>query len=151
MSNQLTDGTDAPQEPDPLEGSKAIAATVIAAGGSYTDAGAASGRTKRTIVRWAADPVFARRVSDLRQERLSEVTGRLTEMAPRAIDVWIEGLDHEKDWVRLRAADAILEWTLRLRRAADLEVRMLEVERRQGIRLTDPVADDGDTGEVVGS
>jgi hypothetical protein len=36
--------------------------------------------------------------------------------------------------VRLRAAHLTLDWSMRLRRATDLEARVLEIERRQGIR-----------------
>ncbi len=119
------------------DGSKPIAAAVLATGGSYTEAGTASGRTKRTIVRWMADPAFARLVADLRAERVSEVTGRLAELAPRAVQVLASSLDDEDPGVRLRAAHLALDWSVRLRRATDLDARILEVERRQGIRVDD--------------
>lgn len=132
-----------------LDELKAIAAAVIAAGGSYTAAGDETGKSKRTIVRWASDPAFARLVCDLRAERLSEVTGRLGELTPRALDTIVECLDEESPFARLRAATAILEWSLRLRRAADLEARMLEVERHQGIRGTDGEGGVDGAGEVA--
>ena len=135
-----------PEPSDAVDEAKVVAAAVIAAGGSYTLAGDAAGKSKRTIVRWAADPAFARLVSDLRAERLSEVTGRLGETMPRALDTLIECLDAESPFARIRAATAILEWTLRYRRASDLEARMLEVERRQGIRSDE--GDGGDAGEA---
>lgn len=128
---------------------KAAAAAVIAAGGSYRDGGEVAGRSKRTIVRWMADPAFARMVGDLRAERLSEVTGRLAEMAPRAVDVLCEALEDEKAWVRLRAASDVLSWSMRLRRAADLEARLVEVERRQGVRPTDDLDGGTEVGEVA--
>lgn len=120
-----------------VDGSKAVAAAMIAAGGSYTEAGTAAGRTKRTMVRWMADPAFARLVADLRSERVSEVTGRLAELAPRAVQVLANSLDDEDPAVRLRAAHLALDWSVRLRRATDLDARILEVERRQGIRPSD--------------
>jgi hypothetical protein len=125
----------------PFDGAKAIAAAVIAAGGSFTEAGTASGRTKRTMVRWMADPAFARYVADLRAERVSEVTGLLAELAPRAVQVMADSLSDEDPSVRLRAAHLALDWSVRLRRATDLDARILEVERRQGIR-SDTAADD---------
>lgn len=126
-------GVGAPTEADVLEGARAAAAAVIAAGGSYREAAEVSGRSKRTIVRWAADPEFARAVGELRSERLSELTGRLGELVPRALDTIVECLDEESPFARLKAASTILEWTLRMRRASDLEVRIAEVERRQGV------------------
>lgn len=114
--------------------SRRLAAEVLATGGSYTAAGEACGRSKRTIIRWMADADFARLVADLRAERLSEVAGRLAELAPRAVDVLAEAMNSEHAAERLRGAQLALEWSIRLRRAADLEARMLEVERRQGLR-----------------
>lgn len=134
---------------DQLEGAKAIAASVIAAGGSYSFAGEEAHKSKRTIVRWAAEPEFARLVADLRAERLSEVTGRLGELAPRALDTIVECLDEESPFARLKAATTILEWTLRLRRASDLEARLSQIEHRQGIRVADPDAESNETGEVA--
>lgn len=128
---------------------KAAAAAVIASGGSYREAGEVAGRSKRTIVRWSADPAFARLVADLRAERLSEVTGRLAEMAPRAVDVLCEAMEDDKAWVRLRAAGDVLSWSMRLRRAADLETRLVEVERRQGVRPTDDIDGGTEVGEVA--
>jgi hypothetical protein len=69
------------------DSSRSLAAVVLAAGGSYEEAGAEARRSKRTIVRWMAEPAFARLVADLRAERLSVVTGRLAGSAPRAVDV----------------------------------------------------------------
>ena len=136
-------GTEANNETESADFRRA-AAEVIASGGSYTDAGEACGRSKRTIIRWMSDPDFARLVADLRAERLSEVAGRLAELAPRAVQVLADAMDSELPAERLRGAQLALEWSIRLRRAADLEVRMLEVERRQGLR---PVSGEG--GEVA--
>jgi len=149
MEHEHIEGAGAPADPDPIEDAKAIAAEVIAIGGTYRNAADIVGRSKRTIVRWMADPVFARKVADLRAERLSEVTGRLAEMAPRAVDVLSDALEDEKAWVRLRAATDVLSWSMRLRRAADLEIRMLEVERRQGIRPAADPDEGDDTAEVA--
>jgi hypothetical protein len=149
MEQEHIEGAGAPADPDPIEDAKAIAAEVIAIGGTYRNAGDIVGRSKRTIVRWMADPVFGRKVADLRAERLSEVTGRLAELAPRAVDVLSDALEDEKAWVRLRAATDVLSWSMRLRRAADLEIRMLEVERRQGIRPAADLDEGDETAEVA--
>jgi len=116
------------------DSSRSLAAVVLAAGGSYEEAGAEARRSKRTIVRWMAEPAFARLVADLRAERLSVVTGRLAGSAPRAVDVLTQAMGDDDPSVRLRAAHLTLDWSMRLRRATDLEARVLEIERRQGIR-----------------
>ena len=116
---------------------KLAAAQVIANGGRYADAGEVVSRDKRTVARWMADPAFARLVGDLRAERLAEITGQMTELAPQAVAVIREALQSDNPPTQLRAAQLALEWTLRLRRAGDLEVRVLEIERAQGIRTND--------------
>lgn len=149
MEHEHIEGAGVPADPDPIEEAKAVAAEVIAIGGTYRNAGDIVGRTKRTIVRWMADPVFARKVADLRAERLSEVTGRLAELAPRAVDVLADALEDEKAWVRLRGSTDVLSWLMRTRRASDLEIRLLEVERRQGIRPAADIDDADETPEVA--
>lgn len=114
-----------------------IAAAALAAGRSYAETAAEAGRSKRTIVRWMAEPDFARTVADLRTERVSVVTGRLADLAPSAVDVLTEALTSEDPGVRLRAAHLTLDWSMKLRRATDLEARILEIEHRQGIRGDD--------------
>ncbi len=79
---------------------------------------------------------------------MSEVAGRLAEWAPRAVDVLVEALEDDNAMVRLRAASDVLSWSIRTRRVADLEARMLEVERRQGIR-PGPDEDTEADGEVA--
>ena len=127
---QMTQGP----ELDPPEAAKAIAAEVIASGGSYSEAAEEARRSKRTIVRWMADPAFARLVADMRFERVSELTGRLSEMTTLAVHVLSNALLDENAGVRLRAAHLTLEWSVRLHRVTDHDARLLEVERRQGIR-----------------
>ena len=150
MVRSTSPGAAVPDDAEVLEGPRSLAAAVLAAGGSYSEAGEAAARSKRTVLRWAGDPGFARLVADLRAERLSEVTGRLAELAPRAVAVLSDALESEKASVRLRAAHLTLEWTLRLRRAADLEVRMLEVELRQGVRSPGDIAQAGRTDAEEG-
>lgn len=107
---------------------------VLVAGGDYGDAATEAGVGRRTVARWMSDPVFARSVSDARAEQVQAVTGRLTGLADGAVlalsELLVEGTGPE----RLRAAQMILDWGSRLRRDADFEVRLLDIEARLGLR-----------------
>jgi len=131
------------REVAPTAGSVArdVVRAALAEGSSYSEAAAMGGVSKRSVVRWMREPVFGREVADLRSEHLSEVTGQLGGLAVAAVAVLREGFDSERDADRLRAAQLTLEWGARLRRDVDVEGRLLELERRQGLR---PV--DGDAG-----
>lgn len=126
---------------DQLPAHRRLAVAVLAAGGTYQEAGETSGVTSRTIARWMTGPEFRRAVSDARLERVSQVTGQLADLSVTAVDVLRDGLDSEKTADRLRAAQLILAWSARMHRDTDLEQRVLEIERLQGIR-TDST-DDG--------
>ncbi len=160
MSNVVNSGTgdgpvaeepknDATAEEEALATDGAIAREVVRAalaeGLSYSEAAALGRVSKRTVVRWMAEPAFGREVADLRSEHLSEVTGQLGGLAVTAVAVLRDGLDCERPADRLRAAQLCLDWASRLRRDVDVEGRLLELERRQGLR---PV-DEGAGGEEV--
>ncbi len=131
------------------EGSVArgVVRAALAEGSSYSEAAAMGGVSKRTVTRWMGERVFGREVADLRSEHLSEVTGQLGGLAVAAVAVLREGFDSERDADRLRAAQLTLEWAARLRRDVDVEGRLLELERRQGLR---PVDEDAGGEEVEG-
>ena len=119
-----------------------VVRAALAEGLSYSEAAAMGGVVKRTVVRWMGEPAFGREVADLRSEHLSEVTGQLGGLAVTAVSVLRDGLDSERPADRLRAVQLTLERSARLRRDVDVEGRLLELERRQGLRPVDEVADD---------
>ncbi len=137
------------REVAPTEGSVAreVVRAALAEGLSYSEAAAMGGVSKRTVVRWMADAAFGREVADLRSEHLSEVTGQLGGLAVTAVSVLRDGLDSERPADQLRAAQLILDWSARLRRDVDVEGRLLELERRQGLR---PMDEDAGGEEVEG-
>ena len=140
--------TDSPNEEDvEPEGARAIAAVALAAGRSPQQAAHACGRTKRTIARWLAEPGFARLVSDMRSELVAELSGPLPATAVGGL---AESLTSENPRVRLRAVHLYFEWSLRLRRAMELEADITEAGPPQGSRTDGAVeGDENQSGEAT--
>jgi hypothetical protein len=102
----------------------------LAAGGSVGPAAAAAGVSERTAYRRLADPGFRQRLAALRDELISAALGELTNSASDAVATLRRLLQAGDERVRLAAARAILEQTLRLREAVSVEQRLSALERR---------------------
>lgn len=100
----------------------------LAAGMTHAAVAAVAGVSTKTVQRRVGDEAFAAEVSRRRGEQVERVTGRLTELSVRAVDTLDVALDDESPTIRIRAADMTLNWLVRLRREADLERRIAEIE-----------------------
>lgn len=100
----------------------------LAAGMTHAAVAAVAGVSTKTVQRRVGDEAFAAEVSRRRGEQVERVTGRLTELSVRAVDALDVALDDESPTIRIRAADMTLNWLVRLRREADLERRIAEIE-----------------------
>lgn len=102
----------------------------LSAGMSHAMAAVMAGVSTKTVQRRLHDPVFANLVRQRRALRVEEITGRLSEMAVRAVDA-IEGcLNSGSGTTRLKAAEMILSWLSRLRDEVDVDVRLAAFEAR---------------------
>jgi hypothetical protein len=102
----------------------------LAQGGSYRHAASVAGCSVRTVARRMSEQDFARRVSVRRQERVTEITGELTNVAAEAVAVIRRCLDAEQTSDQLRAANMALSLVLRFRGATEMEARIAELEAR---------------------
>ena len=104
----------------------------VARGLTVRHAAEESGFSERTAHRRLADPEFCRRVSAIRGELMERAGGRLSDAATQAVDVLRELLDSDADTIRLAAARTILQQTVALRTAAELEQRIARLEQNEG-------------------
>lgn len=104
-------------------------ALAIATGTSVREAATSAGVSERTAYRRLRDPVFRRRVSEIRTSFLNEAVGRLSEAANEAVSTLKSLLTSSSDSVRLSASRAILELGPKLREQAELEERITALER----------------------
>jgi hypothetical protein len=110
-------------------------AVALAAGQTVRDAAAAAGLGERTATRRLANPDFRRRVFQLRAAAVERATGKLADGMAEAADVLRELLGQEKPpAIRLGACRAVLELTVKLREATELEERLAALEQQRGNR-----------------
>jgi hypothetical protein len=122
-----------------------LALEALARGCTYSQAGDLAGVTAKTIQRWMRDPSFARRLSERRGDRLSQVTGLLLDATTEAVAVLRqECREAERASDRLRAASLLLTLASRMHDRLDVETRLAEVEAFVGLV---PAPADLSTGE----
>ena len=101
----------------------------LAAGSTVEDAAKAAGLSSRTAYRRLADPGFARRLAQTRDELISNALGELVDCASEAVATLRALLSASDERVRLSAAKSTLEQLLRLRETLTLSQRLAALER----------------------
>jgi len=101
----------------------------LAAGNTVEDAAKAAGLSPRTAYRRLADPQFARRLAQARDELISSALGELVDCASEAVATLRALLGASDERVRLGAGKAILDQLLRLRETLTLSQRLAALER----------------------
>jgi hypothetical protein len=101
----------------------------LAAGSTVEVAAKAAGLSVRTAYRRLADPVFARRLAQARDELISNALGELVECASEAVATLRALLSASDERVRLGAAKSTLDQLLRLRETLMLSQRLAALER----------------------
>ena len=118
MAIQLTEWTDTDE----------LILSGLSAGLTHAEAADLAATSTKTVQRRLTDEHFATEVARRRGQQVERVTGRLTELSIRAVSTLEDALGDDSPTIRLRAADLTLNWLVRLRREADLERRITEIE-----------------------
>ena len=106
----------------------------LAAGRPVEHAAQIAGVSVRTAYRRLADPVFARRLAQARDELISNALGELVDCASEAVATLRALLSASDERVRLGAAKSTLEQLLRLRETLTLSQRLAALERAMQAR-----------------
>lgn len=106
---------------------------VLSTGATYAAAGALVGLSERSVRRRMASPMFAAAVARRRGERLAEITGRVSDLGLRAVEVLDGALNDDNATMRLRAAQLVLTLARHLRAEVDTETRILALEVKVGL------------------
>jgi hypothetical protein len=107
-------------------------ALALAAGQTLRDAATAAGIGERTATRRWADPTFRRRVAELRAGALEQASAKLTNAMSEAAAVLRKLLAAETESIQLAASRVLLDSTVKLREAVDLEHRIATLEKHLG-------------------
>jgi hypothetical protein len=102
----------------------------LAQGHTLRDAATGAGISERTAARRWADPVFRKRVGELRGELVAMAAGRVADGMGEAASTLRELLNAAPPAVRLGAARSLLELGVKLRESIELEQRLTAVEAR---------------------
>jgi hypothetical protein len=103
-------------------------AVALASGQTLRDAAGTAGVSERTATRRWADPVFRRRVAELRGELVGRSLGCLADGMAEAAGVLRQLLSAQSESVRLGAARSLLELGVKLRESVEIEERLRAVE-----------------------
>jgi hypothetical protein len=104
-------------------------ALALATGKSVPDAAKSCGVSERTAYRRLDSPAFRKKVRTLRAKMIDQVLGRMVDGMSDAVDVLRTLLNARSESVALGAARSILELSVNLGYAVDLEERLTAVEK----------------------
>ncbi len=101
----------------------------LACGATAEQAALQAGLSARTVQRRQADPAFQRRLQGARDDIVKRATGLVTAATLEAVQT-LRGLQHPSvpASVRLGAARAVLELSMKMRESADLAARIEALE-----------------------
>lgn len=124
MGEKVTAGELRPNQRKALE---ALLAT-----GSITQAATAAGVARKTVYNWLKEPNFGIALKAAEVEALDNLARSLISLAPAAVEALARVLDDPAatHTQRIRAAEAILSNTLRLRELHSIEARLTALEQR---------------------
>ena len=108
-------------EHDRMDPADDLLEALLAEGWTHRRIASFCGISTKTIQRRLKDEDFARGVSLLRRQRLSETISRIRRITDKAVDVLDEAMDDEDVKVRMRAATAALDYQERYHRRAIFE------------------------------
>ncbi|MCE9567791.1 MAG: hypothetical protein K8U57_37810 [Planctomycetes bacterium] len=103
-------------------------AAALAAGKTVADAATVAGVSETTVYRRLREPLFRARVSELRGEMTSRAAGQLADGLADATAVLRSLLTSADEDVRFKTASKIIELSLRVREAVEIEDRLRTVE-----------------------
>jgi soluble lytic murein transglycosylase-like protein len=107
----------------------------LASGDSVKDAARLANVSERTVYRRLRNESFARRVNQARTAMLQQAVGRLASAVPKASAVLDKLLDSRSERIRLQAAKAIMDSSVKLGDAVAYEQRLASMEAMLNMRL----------------
>jgi hypothetical protein len=97
---------------------------------SVNEACRQSGRSTSTIHRWLKHPEFRAALKQAQDEAFADGITRITGNVTKAVDVLTELLDCEDNQIRIRVAENVIEYAVKLNHNEELEKRIAELEER---------------------
>ena len=105
-------------------------AAALAAGQTVESAAAAAHVSESTAYRRLKDDAFRARVAEIRKQFVGTAAAKLANTMTEAVDVLRELLKSGSEGIRLRAAVAVCEQTVRLTELHELQEQVAELDAR---------------------
>lgn len=97
---------------------------------SVNEACRQSGRSTSTVHRWLKQPEFRAALKQAQDEAFSEGIIRIKSNVTKAVDVLVELLESEDNQIKIRAAENVIEYAVKLSHNDELEKRISSLEER---------------------
>ncbi len=105
----------------------------LACGATQDQAAAKAGVSRSTVARRLEDPAFRKRLAETKADMVCRTGSHLSAGGTQAVKTLLELMERSvAPSVRLGAARAVLELGLKVREAAEFEVRLAALEERLG-------------------
>lgn len=103
----------------------------LAAGHSQAEVARVVGVNVRTVKRYVADPLFRAELEETKRELVAQVSASLVDATTSAVGTLKTLLGDRDHWIRLKAANSIMDMSLRYREAEqDSRIAVLEERAR---------------------
>ncbi len=97
---------------------------------SVNEACRQSGRSTSIVHRWLKQPEFRAALKQPQDEAFTDGITRIKGNVTKAVDVLTELLDCEDNQIRIRAAENVIEYAVKLNHNEELEKRINDLEER---------------------
>jgi hypothetical protein len=115
------------REAAPTEKNKMAFAVEVARGSSIAQAAMTIGVSEGTGYRWSRKPEVRKSIDDIRSAVLQSASNRIVCLATKAVDTLGRLLDSESEQIRLSAARAVLDGTVKMREMAELDKELEQI------------------------
>jgi len=106
----------------------------VAAGKTVREAAPLAGMSESTAHRRLEDAEVQQRIRETRAQMYERAVGQLADALTAAVATLVQSLGAENEAVRVRAATAVLDWSMKLREHADLAERIAHLEARLAVQ-----------------
>jgi len=119
-------------EPKPLTGKQTKALEALLDGANIQDAASAAGVNRKTVARWLQEPAYWKLYQVNSRRGLELAARRLTGKLDMAVDMVSSVMEDDEapPSVRLRAAQQVIEGSLKLLEVSDFAERLAALEER---------------------
>ena len=119
-------------EPKPLTGKQTKALEALLDGANIQDAASAAGVNRKTVARWLQEPAYWKLYQVNHRRGLELAARRLTGKLDMAVDMVSSVMEDDEapPSVRLRAAQQVIEGSLKLLEVSDFAERLAALEER---------------------